>query len=65
MKTYKTSKAITIFLTAIMLPFGTFVGYQFGKGNVAIALIALTAQTLITALQAHIWWLTLEKQKET
>lgn len=60
-KEYSSLRLITITLTALMLPFGTFVGFQFGSRNYRLALIALAIQTIITFIQAHIWWLTLEK----
>ena len=59
-KEYSALRLATICLTTFMLPFGTFVGYEFGSGHVTVALIALGAQTVITFLQAHIWWRTFE-----
>jgi len=58
---YRVLRLTTVCLATIMLPFGTFVGFQFGSGNYRLALLALAAQTVITLVQAHIWWLTLEK----
>ena len=57
---YKILKIITILLTTIMLPFGTYVGYQFGVGNIQLALIFLSIQTITTFLQAYFYWLMLE-----
>jgi len=60
-KEYNTLRLTTICLTTLMLPFGTYVGFQFGAGHTMTALIALSIQTVITFVQAHIWWLTFEK----
>jgi hypothetical protein len=59
-KKYRSLKLLTIFLTSIMLPFGTFVGFQFGAGHTETALVALVCQTALTAFQSYVWWLTLE-----
>ncbi len=58
---YKYFRMLTVCLTTLMLPFGTFVGFQFGAGRLKAGLIALGIQTGLTLLQAHIWWLTFEK----
>lgn len=60
---YKNLRRITISMTALMLPIGTYVGFQLGSGNTKTALIALGIQTLLTFAQAHLWWLTLEKEQ--
>lgn len=60
-KEYNKLRLATICLTTMMLPFGTFVGYEFGAKHTTAALIALAAETVITFFQAHIWWLTFEK----
>ncbi len=60
---YQRLRWVTVFLTSFMLPLGTFVGYQFGAGNTGLALISLGFQTALTILQAHIWWLTMEKME--
>jgi uncharacterized membrane protein len=60
-KNYQFLRFITICLTTVMLPFGTFVGYEFGSGHTRAALIALAVQTAITFLQSYIWWKTMEK----
>jgi len=44
-----------------MLPFGTFVGYEFGAGHTKTALVALAIQTALTLMQSTIWWYTIEK----
>jgi len=59
-KHYHFLRFITICMTTIMLPLGTFVGYQFGAGNTAFAVKALAVQCALTAIQAYVWWLTLE-----
>jgi hypothetical protein len=51
----------TIALTTVSVPFGTFVGYEFGAGHTKTALLALGIQTVIVFLQAYIWWLAIEK----
>gem|GEM_PF-4846104 len=51
-------------MTTIMLPFGTFVGYEFGAGHTKAALVALAIQTALTATQSYIWWLTLEAENK-
>jgi len=60
-KLYLRERALTILLTTIMLPFGTFVGYEFGAGNTRTALIALAFQTGLTMIQSTVWWFTIEK----
>ena len=60
---YNVLRLTTILLTTIMLPFGTFVGFQFGAKHTKIALIGLAVETLLTLVQSHIWWLTLEQAK--
>lgn len=60
-KKYYLERSLTIALTAIMLPFGTFVGYEFGAGKTKVALIALAIQTILTVFQSTIWWYTMEK----
>lgn len=57
-------RLVTIIMTTIMLPFGTFVGYEFGAGHTKAALVALAIQTALTATQSYIWWLTLEAENK-
>jgi hypothetical protein len=62
-KQYSLLRMTTVLMTAFMLPVGTFVGFQFGKGNYSLAVSSLFIQMFLTLLQAHIWWLTLEKSR--
>ena len=59
-KRYRSFRLLTITLTALMLPMGTFVGYEFGAKQIRIALFALAGQTVLTFIQSYIWWRTLE-----
>ena len=58
---YHLERTVTILLTTLMLPFGTFVGYEFGAGHTKTALVALAIQTALTLMQSTIWWYTIEK----
>jgi hypothetical protein len=60
---YIKERSLTILLTSIMLPFGTFVGYEFGAGHTKTALIALGIQTALTVIHSTVWWFTMEKIK--
>ena len=63
MQEYSSLRITTILLTTIMLPFGTFVGFEFGAKHTKVALISLAVETLLTLIQSHIWWRTLERAK--
>jgi hypothetical protein len=63
-KLYLRERSLTIVLTTILLPFGTFVGYEFGAGHTKTALMALAIQTVLTLIQSTVWWFTLEKVKQ-
>ena len=54
-KEYNKLRLATICLTTLMLPFGTFVGFEFGAKHTRIAFIALCIQTAVTFIQAHLW----------
>jgi hypothetical protein len=60
-KLYLSQRGLTILLTTVMLPFGTFVGFEFGAGHTRTALIALSVQTGLTLIQSTVWWFTIEK----
>lgn len=47
-------------LTTLMIPLGTYVGFQFGAGHYQFGLVVLAAQCAITFVQTYIWWVTLE-----
>lgn len=53
-------RLVTVTLTTLMLPFGTFVGYEFGSGHLQTALTALAGQCTLTFIQSYIWWITLD-----
>jgi uncharacterized membrane protein len=59
---YSLLKYLTIFLQTLMIPLGTFVGYQFGAQNYRLALIALVIQTILVFFQGAIWWRTFEER---
>lgn len=59
---YKFLKYVTVSLQTLMIPMGTFVGYQFGVKNYRLALISLIIQTILVFLQSIIWWLTFEER---
>jgi uncharacterized membrane protein len=63
-KRYHFLRFVTICMTSLMLPFGTFVGYEFGAGHTRLALSALAVQIGLTAAQSYIWWLTLEQENK-
>lgn len=60
---YRLLKGITIFLGGLMVPWGTYVGYQLGTGNTQTALIALGAQTVMAFTQTWFWWKTFDTSK--
>jgi hypothetical protein len=60
---YRKLRFITICLTTVQLPFGTFVGFEFGSGHLQLGLIALAIQTVVTFTQAHLWWRTMDGVK--
>lgn len=63
-KIYHALRFATMTLTTLMVPLGTYVGFQFGAGNYQFALIMLGAQCAITFVQTYIWWVTLEYESK-
>lgn len=63
-KIYHELRFVTMILTTLMLPLGTYVGFQFGAGNYQFALIMLAIQCIITFIQTYIWWVTLEYESK-
>ena len=63
-KKFLRERTVTIILTTLTIPFGTFVGYEFGAGNTNIALIALGIQTALVFAQSTMWWFTIEKMRD-
>ena len=59
-KIYHALRFITMILTTLMIPLGTYVGFQFGAGHYQFGLVVLAAQCAITFVQTYIWWVTLE-----
>ncbi len=59
-KKYHALRFLTMTLTTLMLPLGTFVGFQFGAGHIQLALMMLGFQCLLTFVQSYVWWITLE-----
>ena len=57
---YELLKALTIFLGAIQIPWGTFVGYCFGVKRYRAAFIALASQIVIYACDYLLYYRMLE-----
>ena len=57
---YRALRMITIMFTTVQLPFGTFVGFEFGSGHVQTGILALIGQTIVTFTQATLFWKTMD-----
>jgi hypothetical protein len=61
---YRLLKSVTILIGALMIPWGTFIGYCFGEGRYTIGLAALCAQVAISLTDGFIWFWVMENMKE-
>ena len=57
---YNILRGATIFLGAISIPMGTFIGFCFGEGRVFTGLVFLSLQTFIALTDGYIWFWVLE-----
>jgi hypothetical protein len=57
---YEHIKALNIFMTSLMIPMGTFTGYQLAAGNFSVGSFMILLQTLLVFFQATVWWRTAE-----
>ena len=61
---YSLYKFITILMGSLTIPMGTFIGFEFGKGNYSLAIMGIVAQTIYVFFQGWFWWKTMEKSED-
>ena len=61
---YSLYKFLTILMGSLTVPIGTFIGYEFGKGNYNTATIGIIFQTVYVFFQGWLWWKTIEKSED-
>ena len=49
---------------SLTIPMGTFIGFEFGKGNYSLAIMGIVAQTIYVFFQGWFWWKTMEKSED-
>ena len=55
-RNYHFLKWATILLGAASIPWGTFIGFQFGVGNYPVAFLALGIEVGLYVVDSFIWW---------
>jgi len=60
---YSLLKATTIVISALSIPWGTFIGYCFGEGRYTEGIIALSLQTAVSLVDGYIWFWVLENMR--
>lgn len=53
---YVILKSFTIAISALSIPWGTFLGFCFGDGRYVIGIIALCVQTVVSLLDGYMWF---------
>ncbi|OGH02935.1 MAG: hypothetical protein A2798_00715 [Candidatus Levybacteria bacterium RIFCSPHIGHO2_01_FULL_37_17] len=61
---YSLYKFITILMGSLLIPIGTIIGYQLGKGNYTYAILGIIFQTFYVFFQGWLWWKTMEKSED-
>jgi hypothetical protein len=61
---YTLYKFTTIFMSSLLVPVGTFIGYEFGIKNYTYALAGLVFQTVFVFIQEWIWWIAMERMEK-
>jgi len=49
---------------SLLIPIGTIIGYQLGKGNYTYAILGIIFQTFYVFFQGWLWWKTMEKSED-
>ena len=60
---YVILKSVTIAISALSIPWGTFIGFCFGDGRYVIGIIALCVLTTVSLLDGYIWFWVLESMR--
>lgn len=60
---YVVLKSVTIAISALSIPWGTFIGFCFGDGRYVIGVIALCVQTAVSLVDGYIWFWVLENMR--
>ena len=59
---YRTARVVTIVLSAVSIPLGTFVGFSYGAGNYWVASGALLLEAVLVAFDSWLYLKILEER---
>ena len=60
---YGVLKHVTVLLQVLSIPLGVYSGAMLAMGNPGSFIVGAVASMGFTFIQAHLWWLTMEKIK--